>query len=436
MTDTSQAPAMSASAGNRNWMDPVPADWDAFVALRAAALENRTSRNSLRDWIGSRDLDDATRGIALAAAGDLRGAATLLEGQTDALPRLLCALALEARRRPRAALAIHATLVDDRAVASEARRGCARVHALLRDLEGLEADSGHMQSSGASAADIEWVDGLIDECAGRHVEACAAFEKALATDPHHADAAFALGSLVTRRGDEDAAVSIYEGFLKGELPHHAGALMNLGMAYEDREDNRSAARCFRLVVEADPQSKRARSYLRDAQASSEQYYDEGRERKADKQNAVLRIPVTDFELSVRARNCLQRMNIHTLGDLVCRTESELLSFKNFGETSLQEVKDILAVKGLRLGMMPSDITKDPTASLAALAPNGEVSEIKISELDLSVRSRAALATLGITNVGELMETTETTLLSCKNFGQTSLDEIKSKLRSLNVGLAP
>ena len=59
----------------------------------------------------------------------------------------------------------------------------------------------------------------------------------------------------------------------------------------------------------------------------------------------------------------------------------------------------------------------------------------VAELDLSVRSRAALATLGITTVGELCETPEETLLSCKNFGQTSLIEIKNKLKDLNLSLA-
>jgi DNA-directed RNA polymerase subunit alpha len=192
-----------------------------------------------------------------------------------------------------------------------------------------------------------------------------------------------------------------------------------------------------LVVDADPQNDRARRYLENANASSTQYYDESRERSADKQNAVLRIPVTDFELSVRARNCLQRMNIHTLGDLVSRTESELLSFKNFGETSLQEVKDILLMKGLRLGMMPS-MDVGPAASAATAGPTagtGDVMEILISELDLSVRSRAALAMLGITRVRELTQANETTLMSCKNFGQTSLDEIRSKLRNLGLEIA-
>src|SRR5438034_8316315 len=54
----------------------------------------------------------------------------------------------------------------------------------------------------------------------------------------------------------------------------------------------------------------------------------------------LEIPVTDFELSVRSRNCLRKMNIRTLGDLTRTTEAALLASKNFGETSLSEIKEI------------------------------------------------------------------------------------------------
>src|SRR6516164_9807736 len=64
---------------------------------------------------------------------------------------------------------------------------------------------------------------------------------------------------------------------------------------------------------------------------------------------VLEIPVTDFELSVRSRNCLKKMNIRTLGDLTRVDEQSLLSSKNFGETSLQEIKEMMTTKGLRLG---------------------------------------------------------------------------------------
>ncbi|HTE06596.1 MAG TPA: DNA-directed RNA polymerase subunit alpha C-terminal domain-containing protein, partial [Planctomycetota bacterium] len=72
---------------------------------------------------------------------------------------------------------------------------------------------------------------------------------------------------------------------------------------------------------------------------------------------------------------------------------------------------------------------------AAPATPVDVRTKPISELDLSVRSRAALTTLGINTVGELASTSEDTLLACKNFGQTSLVEIKTKLEELGLSLA-
>src|SRR5678816_620093 len=84
------------------------------------------------------------------------------------------------------------------------------------------------------------------------------------------------------------------------------------------------------------------------------YYDEDAERRGGQRNAVLNIPITDFELSVRSRNCLKKMNIRTLGDLLRTSEPELLSYKNFGETSLNEIKALLASKGLRLGQAAED----------------------------------------------------------------------------------
>ena len=53
---------------------------------------------------------------------------------------------------------------------------------------------------------------------------------------------------------------------------------------------------------------------------------------------LMRATMFHTQLSVRARKCLQRLGILTLGELVSRTESELLSSKNFGDTSLQEIK--------------------------------------------------------------------------------------------------
>jgi len=60
--------------------------------------------------------------------------------------------------------------------------------------------------------------------------------------------------------------------------------------------------------------------------------------------------VDELELSVRSANCLQNANIHLIGELVQRTESEMLKTKNFGRKSLKEIKEILADMGLSLGM--------------------------------------------------------------------------------------
>ncbi|HET8900410.1 MAG TPA: DNA-directed RNA polymerase subunit alpha [Holophagaceae bacterium] len=67
-------------------------------------------------------------------------------------------------------------------------------------------------------------------------------------------------------------------------------------------------------------------------------------------NAWLGKSVEELELSVRANNCLRNANITTIGELVQRTEAELMKTKNFGKKSLQEIKDELGRIGLTLGM--------------------------------------------------------------------------------------
>ena len=60
--------------------------------------------------------------------------------------------------------------------------------------------------------------------------------------------------------------------------------------------------------------------------------------------------VDELDLSVRAENCLQAANIKSIGDLVMKTEAEMLRTKNFGRKSLKEIKELLAEMGLTLGM--------------------------------------------------------------------------------------
>ena len=64
---------------------------------------------------------------------------------------------------------------------------------------------------------------------------------------------------------------------------------------------------------------------------------------------VLLRPVDELELTVRSSNCLRAENIHYIGDLIQRTENDLLKTPNLGRKSLNEIKDVLASRGLSLG---------------------------------------------------------------------------------------
>ncbi len=73
------------------------------------------------------------------------------------------------------------------------------------------------------------------------------------------------------------------------------------------------------------------------------------EREEEPLNENLFRSVEELELSVRSANCLQNANIHLIGELVQKTEAEMLKTKNFGRKSLKEIKEILADMGLQLG---------------------------------------------------------------------------------------
>jgi DNA-directed RNA polymerase subunit alpha len=73
-------------------------------------------------------------------------------------------------------------------------------------------------------------------------------------------------------------------------------------------------------------------------------------RKPEIRNENLNRSVEELELSVRSYNCLKNANIQTIGELVQKTESEMLKTKNFGRKSLNEIKEILSTMGLSLGM--------------------------------------------------------------------------------------
>ena len=81
-----------------------------------------------------------------------------------------------------------------------------------------------------------------------------------------------------------------------------------------------------------------------------EFTEEPAERALSQMNEVLNRSVEELELSVRSYNCLKNANIQTIGDLVQKTEAEMLRTKNFGRKSLNEIKEILGGLGLAFGM--------------------------------------------------------------------------------------
>jgi DNA-directed RNA polymerase subunit alpha len=95
------------------------------------------------------------------------------------------------------------------------------------------------------------------------------------------------------------------------------------------------------------------------------------EEKPQIRNENLNRSVEELELSVRSYNCLKNANIQTIGELVQKTEAEMLKTKNFGRKSLNEIKEILASMGLSLGMKideQGNAVPGPTAQLPAALP--------------------------------------------------------------------
>lgn len=247
---------------------------------------------------------------------------------------------------------------------------------------------------------------------------------------------FRLAYLLDLVGEEEEAMSLYQQCAAMDRPS-LNVLQNLSVMHEDRGDYVEAEKCLRQVLETEPNNRRARLFMRDVVASKDMYYDEEHARDMAKRNALMDTPVTDFELSVRARNCLKKMNIRTLGDLLKVSESELLSYKNFGETSLVEIKAMLAAKGLRLGQNLENqyhrVRAEVYEELKGRAPEAVLNKA-VGQLDLSVRARKALQMLGIMTIGDLATRTEAELMGVKNFGATSLDEIKERLASFGLEL--
>jgi len=305
---------------------------------------------------------------------------------------------------------------------------------LARELDACEKELAGCSNFENVSADYHYQKGKLQDSLGNYEQAMDNYELAIDLDHTHTKALFALAYSFDLRGDEQEAEHYYEELIQ-VAPAHVNGLLNLAVLYEDMGKYDKALCCVESVLKSHPNHAKAGLFKKDITSASVMIYDEEKEKCLDRQNKILEIPISDFELSVRSRNCLKKMNIFTVGDLLRTSESELLSYKNFGETSLQEIKQILEIKEMRLGMALEDKNSSkPIDPEIASQASPEILNKTMSEMGLSVRARRALDRLGVKTVLELINKTEAELLGCKNFGVTSLNEIKESLEGLGLGL--
>ncbi|TVR16088.1 MAG: tetratricopeptide repeat protein [Planctomycetota bacterium] len=297
---------------------------------------------------------------------------------------------------------------------------------LLIDAQSLDAAEAVIKDIG-DGPDAEFIRGRLEEAQGNTERAIGHFEAALEQEPEHVDAAFKLGVLLDRIGDDDMAIEYYL-VCSDAAPPYLPGVINLGILYDERGESNAAIDCFRQVLAHNAANRRARMLLRDAKASRTMYYDEHEERQREQQASIFKTPVNDFELSVRSRNCLAKMNIFTLGDLVSITETEMLNYKNFGETSLKEVQEMLDARGLRLGYLRDDDERGfNKADQKTLAET-------IERMELSSKTVQVLERLGVGKIGDLLGYTDVDLYRVAGSGQSVVQELSTALGAYGLSL--
>lgn len=405
-----------------------------YRALREAyqVLEEKVEKEG-----GSSSMNWRLRaGIAAYYLGRSEEAIEHLSHTTTALAHFLRGKALASRKEHDAALKAFEKAESQGYVASQVhlqKAGILRQQGNLGEaldiLENLDELSSHDAEYHFQLASC-----FVEE--GERPLAIEHLERAVELDPGHTGALFQLGHANDLAGNDHDAIDYYERALSYP-PIHVGTLKNLGILYEDNERYEKAVDCFQRAHKADPKDEEARLFLKDARASLNMYINPEEEVANSRFSQVLEIPVTDFELSVRSRNCLKKMNIRTLGDLTRVSEQQLLSSKNFGETSLTEIKEILGSKGLKLGQSLEEGAQNEMR-FRPQQPLSEEEQAVLNkstmDLNLSVRARKCMSRLGINSVGELIQRSADELLESKNFGQTSLSEVREKLSALGLSL--
>ena len=153
--------------------------------------------------------------------------------------------------------------------------------------------------------------------------------------------------------------------------------------------------------------------------------------------AIGNLPLEKLDLSVRASNCLKRANIHSLIDLAEKTEESLIEIKNFGQKSADEVIQAVEKRGLsfpftRSDVLGGDLSNEPEEPQEWNRVEDDSNEL--SSLGLSARALNCLYRGKIYSIANLIENTESQLLSIQNLGPSVIQEVNSALSKHGLSL--
>lgn len=161
------------------------------------------------------------------------------------------------------------------------------------------------------------------------------------------------------------------------------------------------------------------------------------EKNREKIQAIGNLPLEELGISIRSYNCLKRAKIHTLLDLAGKTEESLIEIKNFGQKSADEVIQAIKKRDLpfpftRLNILGASAKNGPenTRTYTQVEDNSN----ELSSLGLSARALNSLYQGKIYSIANLIENTETQLLSIQNLGPSVVKEVNSALSKQGLSL--
>jgi DNA-directed RNA polymerase subunit alpha len=307
----------------------------------------------------------------------------------------------------------------------------AYVEALARsgDADGAEKVwNGLARRAGEDDADVAYLKGLILEARGDYDGAWACYEEAREKDPGHPRAIFKIACLLDLRGEDARAMELFQQ-LRALRPIHVSTMLNLAVLYEDRGEYDKAIECCQAVLEFFPNHTRARLYLSDALASKQMYFDEESEKREARLRQLLAQPLAEFNWSRRVREAFAKLGVSTVGELASKSEEELMEVPNFGKTSLNEVKEFLAARGLSLAY-----SERSGGHVTTIALEESVFDRALSDIQWSERAEEFFRARGLNTVGDLARLTAKEITAHEGAGPALLREIEDRFAALGLRL--